>query len=132
LTPSRIPRIPKGFSLVEVLIAIVILSIALLALAGLMVQTTKNNSFGHNMTEASTFAQDAFERLRARSYNSMVGGTDSITGLTNPRSATGQVYTRTWTIVKNTSEAEATITMIWSDPTNHSISFKYNIINLDN
>ena len=123
----------KGFSLIEVLIAIVILSITLLALAGLMVQTTRNNSFGNNITEASTFAQDAFERLRGRSYNSMTGGTDVITGLTNPRSSTGQVYTRTWTIVKNpdSTHAEATITMNWSDPTNHSISFKYNILNLD-
>jgi hypothetical protein len=85
------------------------------------------------MTEASTFAQDAFERLRARSYNSMVGGVDTITGLTSPRSATGQVYTRTWTVVKtNTTQAEATITITWSDPTNHAISFKYNMVNLDN
>jgi type IV pilus assembly protein PilV len=123
----------KGFSLIEVLVAIVILSIALLALAGLMVQTTRSNSFGNHMTEASTFAQDAFERLRARSYNSMVGGVDTITGLTSPRSATGQVYTRTWTVVKtNTTQAEATITITWSDPTNHAISFKYNMVNLDN
>ena len=127
------PKISKGFSLMEVLIAIVILSITLLALAGLMVQTTRNNSFANNLTEASTFAQDAFERLRARPYNSMTGGVDVITGSTNPKSSTGQVYTRTWTIVKNpdSSHAEATITMNWSDPTNHSISFKYNIINMD-
>jgi type IV pilus assembly protein PilV len=130
LTPSKKS---KGFSLIEVLIALVILSITLLALAGLMVQTTRNNSFGNNITEASTFAQDAFERLRARPYNSMMGGTDVITGLTNPKSSTGQVYTRTWTIVKNpdSTQAEATITMNWSNPTNHSISFNYNILNLD-
>jgi type IV pilus modification protein PilV len=123
----------KGFSLIEVLVAIVILSIALLALAGLMVQTTRSNSFGNHMTEASTFAQDTFERFRALSYNSMLSGSDTITGLTNPRSATGQVYTRRWTIVKSpdSTEAEATITVTWSDPTNHSISFKYNILNLD-
>ena len=121
------PKISKGFSLIEVLVAIVILSITLLALAGLMVQTTRNNSFGNNITEASTFAQDAFERLRARPYNSMTGGVDVITG------STGKSYTRTWTIVKdpNDNHAEATITMNWSDPANHSISFKYNIINLD-
>jgi type IV pilus assembly protein PilV len=124
LIPSKKP---KGFSLIEVLIALVILSITLLALAGLMVQTTRNNSFGNNITEASTFAQDAFERLRARPYNSMTGGVDVITG------STGQSYTRTWTIVKNpdSTQAEATITMNWSDPTNHSISFKYNILNMD-
>lgn len=118
----------KGFSLIEVLIALVILSISLLALAGLMVQTTKSNSFGNHMTEASTVAQDAFERLRARPYNSMTAGAPD-----SPTGATGQVYTRTSTIVKNpnSTEAEATVTISWTDPTSHTISFNYNILNLD-
>ena len=58
----------KGFSLIEVLIALFILSISLLALAGLMVTTTRNNSFGSNMTEAATFAQDKFEELKVSSW----------------------------------------------------------------
>jgi len=117
----------RGFSLVEVLIAIVILSVSLLALAGLMVQTTKNNSYGSHMTEASTFAQDRMERLRALLYNSMTGGTDVVTG------STGQSYTRTWVITRDASSttAETTVTINWSDPTNRSISFTYNIQNLD-
>lgn len=116
----------NGFSLIEVLIALVILSIALLALAGLMVQTTKNTSFGNHMTEASTFAQDRFENLRALSFNSMTGGTDVKTG------STGQAYTRNCVITKNSTNAETTITISWFDPTNHSISFTYSIQNLDN
>lgn len=116
----------RGFSLIEVLIALVILSIALLALAGLMVQTTKNTSFGNHMTEASTFAQDRLEGLRALLFNSMTGGTDVVTG------STGQTYSRNCVITKNSTNAETTITISWSDPTNHSISFTYNIQNLDN
>lgn len=116
----------NGFSLIEVLIALVILSISLLALAGLMAQTTKNNSFGNHMTEASTFAQSQLEGLRALSFNSMTAGADVVTG------STGQDYTRSWVITKNTTNAETTITLSWSDPTNHSISFTYNIQNLDN
>jgi len=115
----------KGFSLIEVLIAIVILSVSLLALAGLMVQTTQNNSFGNHMTEASIVAQDVFEKLRARPYNSMLAGVDSITG------STGQVYNRTWNILKVSTFAEAAITINWTDPTSHTISFRYNIMNLD-
>jgi len=115
----------KGFSLIEVLIAIVILSVSLLALAGLMVQTTQNNSFGNHMTEASTVAQDVFERLRARPYNSMLAGVDSVTG------STGQNYNRTWNILKVGTFAEAAITINWTDPTSHTISFRYNILNLD-
>jgi type IV pilus modification protein PilV len=123
----RLSKKLNGFTLIEVLIALVILSISLLALAGLMVQTTRSNSFGNHMTEASTFAQDTFERLRARSFNSMMAGTNWVTG------ATGQVYTRTSTIVRNpnSTEAEATVTISWNDPTSHAISFTYNIQNLD-
>ncbi len=117
----------KGFSLIEVLIALVILSVSLLALAGLMVQTTQNNSFGSHMTEASTAAQDAFERLRGRPYNSMMGGVDSVTG------STGQAYTRNWVIVNNADSTQklTTITVNWSDPISHTISFHYNILNFD-
>jgi type IV pilus modification protein PilV len=116
----------KGFSLIEVLIALVILSVSLLALAGLMVQTTQNNSFGSHMTEASTVAQDAFEKLRARPYNSMLAGIDSVTG------STGQAYARNWTVNKTDStQSLATITVNWSDPTSHTITFNYNILNLD-
>ena len=116
----------RGFSLVEVLIALVILSISLLALAGLMVQTTKNNSFGSHMTEAATVAQDEFEILRARPYNSMLAGGDpSVPG------ANGQTYSRNWTIVRSGSFADTSITVTWADPTNHSITFGYNILSFD-
>ena len=48
---------------IEVLIALVILSISLLALAGLMVTTTRTNSFGGHLTEAVTFAQQRLEAI---------------------------------------------------------------------
>jgi type IV pilus modification protein PilV len=118
----------KGFSLVEVLIALVILSVSLLALAGLMVQTTHNNSFGNHMTEASTVAQDIFERLRARPYNSMTcGPSDYVYG------SSGQRYKRDCAMVKTTddTQAQARITVTWSDPTNHEIHFDYNILSFD-
>ncbi len=67
----------RGFSLIEMLIAIVILSISLLALAGLMVTTTQNNSFGGHMTEAATFAQDRLEELKVTPWVNIAGGADS-------------------------------------------------------
>jgi type IV pilus modification protein PilV len=127
----RLSEKTKGFSLIEVLIAIVLLAIALLALAGLMVQTTRNNSFGNNMTEASTFAQDVLERLSTRPFNSMLDGSDTITGLTDPKSCTGQQYNRNWTVRKHpTSDgirAEIFIAVTWDDPVSHSISFTHSI-----
>ena len=99
--------------------ALIILSISLLALAGLMTMTTRNNSYGSHVTEAATFAQDKLEQLRAGPWGSIVPGTDTdpITG------CTGITYVRNWNVVPNATDSmrTITITMDWNDRTNHSI-----------
>ena len=111
----------KGFSLIEVVIALFILAICLLALAGLMVTTTRNNSFGGHMTEAATFAQDKLEQLRAAPWASIIAGADTAVG------ATGISYARSWAVTDNPSGDQrwVTITINWTDPTaktNHTIN----------
>ena len=124
----------KGFSLIEMLIAIVILSISLLALAGLMVTTTQNNSFGGRMTEAATFAQDKLEELKVTAWLNIAGANDS-----KPYQEIPNYYTRTWnvSILPNPSPIPAggpwpnnenellktiTINVIWNDGINRSIN----------
>ena len=109
----------KGFSLIEMLIAIVILSIAFLALAGLMVQTTKNNSFGGRLTEAATFAQDKLEELRAFSWVAITPGSDKI----NSDYTRGMEYTRNWKVDTNGNLRTITVTINWTDQSNHSVRF---------
>ena len=116
----------NGFSLIEVLIALVILSISLLALAGLMVQSTKTSSWGSHLTEAATLAQDRLERFRAvRPQTDIPEGVnnDKVTG------ASGIEYTRTWTVATNgTSTARTiTITITWLDSVPHSITIMHPI-----
>ena len=107
----------KGFTLIEVLVALVILSFSLLALAGLMVTTTKNNAFGSHMTEAATFAQDKLEELRAIKWENLIDGnnTDQQGG------STGINYTRNWNVTTNGSLKTITINVNWNDRTSHSI-----------
>jgi prepilin-type N-terminal cleavage/methylation domain-containing protein len=105
----------KGFTLIEILISLAILSLSLLALAGLMVVTTKNNSFGGHLTEAVTFAQDKLEELRAINWSNIVSGSDSKEG------ATKIVYNRSWNVSTNGGIKTITITVDWNDKTNHSI-----------
>jgi prepilin-type N-terminal cleavage/methylation domain-containing protein len=111
----------KGFSLIEVLIALVILSISLLALAGLMVTTTRNNSFGGHLTEAVTFAQQRLEELRVAPYNTIVtpGAPVIQTGVPS-----GTNYTINWNVVQNADDSlrRVTMTVNWNDGTAHSIS----------
>ena len=99
-----------GFSLIEVLIALVILSISLLALAGLMSTTSQNTSFGGHLTEAATFAQDQLEQLRSTSWATIANGTNTRTG-----SFSGITYTRTWNVVTTGTIKTITITTSWTD-----------------
>ena len=107
----------KAFTLIEVLITLIILSISLLAMAGLMATTTKSNAYGGHITEATTFAQDRLEELRATRWEDIPLGSfsDQLTG------STGFVYTRTWNIVQSGNLRTVTITVTWVDRTNHSV-----------
>ena len=59
----------KGFSLLEVLIAMAILAIGLLAVAGMQVHTMEGNDFSQDMTEAMILAQDTAENLAILGFN---------------------------------------------------------------
>ena len=116
----------KGFSLIEVLIALVILSISLLALAGLMVQSTKNSSWGGHLTEAATLAQDKLEQFRTvRPQTDIPEGTNFDTK-TPP---SGIQYTRTWTVATNGTNTvrTITITVTWTDSIFHTITIMHPI-----
>ena len=108
----------KGFSLIEILVSLVILSIALLALAALMVTATRGNAAGCYLTEASTFAQDKLEELRVASWGSIVPGADEREG------STGINYSRSWNPVANPADNQrwVAITVSWTDRTSHSVS----------
>ena len=106
--------------LLEVLVALIILSFSLLALAGLMVTTTKNNAFGNYVTEAATFAQDKLEELRAVKWKNLVDGnnTDEQGG------STGINYARNWNVTTSGSIKTITINVDWNDRTAHSIKLE--------
>ena len=64
-TPRDVPKTwnEKGFSIIEVMIAISILSIGILALASMQVAAMRGNSFAGSVTEGSTWALDQIEKL---------------------------------------------------------------------
>ena len=58
----------KGFTLIEVLIAILILSVGLLGMASLTVAIINGNKFSNNLSTATTLAQDKMEDIRRAGY----------------------------------------------------------------
>ena len=61
---SRGKGCQSGFSMVEALVAILLLTVGLLALAQMQTQAVASNSYGNKLTEATFLAQDKMEELR--------------------------------------------------------------------
>jgi prepilin-type N-terminal cleavage/methylation domain-containing protein len=64
----RTKRNDEGFSLIEVMVAIVILTVGLLSLAQMMVVATNSNNLSGRMTSCSALAKEQMERLKATPF----------------------------------------------------------------
>jgi type IV pilus assembly protein PilV len=63
-----------GFSLVEILITLFVLSVGLLAICGLTSGVMRSNAFSNKLTTATTLAQEKIEELRGRGYGGLPSG----------------------------------------------------------
>lgn len=63
--PAAAHKLAAGFSLLEVLISLVILSVGLLGVAGLMSTTLKSNDSAYMRTQATVQAYSIIDRMRA-------------------------------------------------------------------
>lgn len=96
----------------------VIISVSLLALAGLMAVAARNNSNGGHMAEGVTLAQDKLEELKATHWDAISDGVQS----DSPMSSTGKLFTRRWSIATNGNMKTVTLSVSWNDRINHSIN----------
>ncbi len=106
----------KGVLFIVGLLASFLLSIGLLILADSMA-TVKNDSVPRgDITEATIFAHDKIEQLRASPWGNIISGADTRTG------STGIVYSRNWNVKNNAigNQRWVTITINWNDGINHS------------
>ena len=108
----------QGFTLVEFLIATVILSVGLLALINLQWTAIRGNSDSKEMTRAIFLAEKKMEELKNTSYNSLSLGTaqDAL----NPMNGLGQsggIFTRSWTVQNYSGSSfmkQVTVDVTWT------------------
>jgi prepilin-type N-terminal cleavage/methylation domain-containing protein len=81
----------RGFSMAEVLVAVALLSVILLALFGLVTAGVQRAYAGRKMTEATILAQAVMERANVESPQTLLGAVDADT-----------TATRTWTLTTGT------------------------------
>jgi len=62
------PKKEQGFTLIEVIIAIGLLTFGILAVASMHISAIQGNSFAAQVTQGTTWAQDKLEELMALPY----------------------------------------------------------------
>ena len=115
----------KGFTLLEVLIGLIILTVGLLGLAAMQITFLRGNSFSVKMTEATAVARNKIEDFNNTPFENITSGNEAgpIVG------STGIQYNRTWVVVDVDNDGDGAIdwkvvdvTTNWNDPTPHSVS----------
>lgn len=98
---TRTPRNHRigGFSMIEVMVASVVLAIGILAIASLQISTLRASTDAKAFSVGLSLAKDKLEELRTftgvrgvRSYTSIADGSDA------PTEVSGVTYTRGWTV----------------------------------
>jgi len=114
-----------GFSLIEVLIALTILAIGLLAIASLQVTSARGNFFSNSLMQATYVAQDRLEFLKNLPFSDSLLSTENHVDGTTKMS--DLVFNRSYTVelVNDPKGNYLKISYMvkWNDGTNHSISF---------
>ncbi len=70
----------SGFTLMEVLVALAVLSIGLLGMAGMQLFSLKSSHDAYLRTQATLFAYDMIDKVRANRSQALLGSYDSTLG----------------------------------------------------
>ena len=111
LSSTKERRHDRGFTLIEIMIAITLLSVGLLGMAGLTVGIIRSNSLSSEVTEATTLAQTKMEDIKRLGYSGVTAQSEAYNTIS------GYPTYRRVTQVANTPTGmkTVTITVLWSN-----------------
>ena len=93
----------RGTTLIETLVALLVLSIGLLGVAALQVNALQNNQMAHVRSQASVLAYDLADRMRANRAVALAGGYNVAFGSTPTGTNLNQLDVQNWkTALANT------------------------------
>lgn len=107
----------KGFSLIEVLIAVVVIGIGFMAAASMQGMSISSNSNSNYLTSATYLAQDKIEQLRRLAYTdiTMVGSPESSI---DDMGQSGGIFNRSWTVTPDSPGLmmkTVSVTVTWNE-----------------
>jgi type IV pilus assembly protein PilV len=108
---ERLMRPEEGFTLIEIMITLVIMSIGLIALSGLQINAIRGNVFSKRLTTAVSIGQEKLEQIKNTSYANIQSESSTqinksninftrqviVTNNTNPANTKTVKVTVTWT-----------------------------------
>lgn len=103
----------SGFTLIEVMIALVILAAGLLALATMQIVSIRSNAFSSEMTYSTMLAQQQLENLRNLPYDNtnLDSGTHGLPPIIGDKGAS---YTVAWTVDTSVADMKTiTLDVTW-------------------
>ena len=106
-------RRQAGFTLIEILIALMITTVGLVVISGLFVTGSKGTAYARHATEASVLAEDRLEALLVTPTAQLTSGSDQVDGQGLPVTDGG--FTRTWTVDWATDVARIAVRVSWRD-----------------
>jgi type II secretory pathway pseudopilin PulG len=104
-----------GFTIIEALVALLIMTFGMLAISGMQMTLSQNSDISKQRTEATRLANEKMEQLRAYTsiaeWNALASGSDNIT--------TNTQYTRTWSLAGSNTNTyrPVTVNVSWLDRT---------------
>jgi type IV pilus assembly protein PilV len=128
LMKNTLPK-QRGFSLLEALITMLIISLGLLGIAGIIANSLKVNQGAYYRSQASWMANDIIDRMRANRnaaqanpspYNLALGATPSgdgvpLSDLTEWRAALQSLPSGTGSVAVDAATNKVTVTVQWDD-----------------
>lgn len=108
----------RGFTLLEVLIAISVFSIGVLAVATMQISATRGNRLGNELSQATALAQQQIEALNGADFSSATLAPGNYNDPDNPIVETTSgagLFNRSWVIANHTTFSRlVTVTVAWT------------------
>jgi len=111
-----------GFSLLEVMIGLLILSIGMLGIAAMTTTSIRTNANANHLSEAMNIGQAQMEKLKIVAWGTLSNASSTST------SKSGVTFTNTWTVTTTGIVKDVTLVTSWVDGTNtHMVELKTKI-----
>ena len=107
--PRRRPGPDGGFTLTEVMIALLVLVLGIASAVAFLAAITRASVITERTTTASGLAQAKIEELLTVKYSDLAGGSDTTAD-----------FQRTWTVTGDGHSKTATVNLIWTDIDGHA------------